>query len=332
MRGRWLVFGVVLATGCGEAAVDVPAAVDAGDKPVDAGVTARDAGTEPPRDGGTTTTRDAGTSAPRDGGTTPPRDGGAPPASNSGSFSLLSYNVAGLPDAISGSNPRVNIPLISPLLNTYDLVLVQEDFAYHDELAQDANHPHQSIPLDPAGVNMGDGLNRFSTTAFADHARHTWDECNGFIDSGSDCLTDKGFSVARHTLAVGVTVDVYNLHMDAGRSQDDYDARVAQIAQLAAEIQTRSGADAIIVAGDTNLKADDEQALLDMLAGSNLLDACRVLTCGRETLHDRIMFRSSPVLELVPMNWRADPAFVDANGDDLSDHEAIGVDFGWRVP
>ena len=38
-----------------------------------------------------------------------------------GEFVALTYNIAGLPDVISGSNPEVNIPLISPLLNAYDL-------------------------------------------------------------------------------------------------------------------------------------------------------------------------------------------------------------------
>ncbi|MEQ9318019.1 MAG: hypothetical protein RIF41_02630, partial [Polyangiaceae bacterium] len=51
-----------------------------------------------------------------------------------GTFSALSYNVAGLPQGLSGSEPEEYIPLISPLLTGYDLVLVQEDFVYHAEL------------------------------------------------------------------------------------------------------------------------------------------------------------------------------------------------------
>jgi hypothetical protein len=40
-------------------------------------------------------------------------------------LSVLTYNVAGLPAEVSGSDPVANHPQISPLLNGYDLVLVQ---------------------------------------------------------------------------------------------------------------------------------------------------------------------------------------------------------------
>ena len=61
--------------------------------------------------------------------------------SDQGEFLALTYNVAGLPEPLSGSQPSVNIPQISPLLNSYDLVLVQEDFWYHNELKAQINHP-----------------------------------------------------------------------------------------------------------------------------------------------------------------------------------------------
>ncbi|MBW1870754.1 MAG: hypothetical protein JRJ19_01740 [Deltaproteobacteria bacterium] len=125
------------------------------------------------------------------------------------------YNVAGLPEGLSGSNPVVNIPQISPLLNSYDLVLAQEDFWYHAELASQASHPYQSEPMweEPTFENMGDGLNRFSIFPFSEHRRETWEVCYGITDNGADCMTTKGFSAARHELREGVYVDVYNLHM-----------------------------------------------------------------------------------------------------------------------
>ncbi|MCB9387931.1 MAG: endonuclease, partial [Microthrixaceae bacterium] len=58
--------------------------------------------------------------------TNPPGTGGAPPtttivplAGPPGEFSVLSYNVAGLPQGISGSDPETNLALISPRLNDY---------------------------------------------------------------------------------------------------------------------------------------------------------------------------------------------------------------------
>ena len=53
--------------------------------------------------------------------------------SSQGSFRVLSLNVAGLPGIISSSDPAKNTVKMSPLLNEYDLVSVQEDFAYHKQ-------------------------------------------------------------------------------------------------------------------------------------------------------------------------------------------------------
>ena len=42
-------------------------------------------------------------------------------------FNVLSLNVAGLPAILSSSDPAVNTVQMSPLLNNYDIVSVQED-------------------------------------------------------------------------------------------------------------------------------------------------------------------------------------------------------------
>jgi hypothetical protein len=48
--------------------------------------------------------------------------------------------------------------------------------------------------------------------------RQRWENCH---DSAADCLSLKGFSFARTTLPSGATVDVYNLHMEAGGDPED---------------------------------------------------------------------------------------------------------------
>ena len=55
---------------------------------------------------------------------------GSTPASaaTTGSFNVLTYNVAGLPEGLSSGHPETNTPLISPRLGAYDIVNVQEDF------------------------------------------------------------------------------------------------------------------------------------------------------------------------------------------------------------
>lgn len=256
-----------------------------------------------------------------------------PPPVTEGEVTLLTYNVAGLPDSVSQSMPIEYTPQISPLLNLYDLALVQEDFAYHDLLVADAEHPYQSDPhpsSNPRELMFGDGLNEFSQFPFGPLDRVTWVECNGTVDSGSDCLTIKGFYAATHTLSEGIDVDVYDLHMDAGGSEGDIAARDAQVAQLVAHIEANAGDRPVIVAGDTNMDEEDEASFQALVDGAGLVDVCRALDCGEEYRIDRVLVRSSATIELTPVAWEVDDRFVDPEGNQLSDHEAVGVTIGWR--
>lgn len=306
---------VVGVAGCGDGAGDAS----------DASSTAAATGSS----GATTTSTSAATSADGSSSSGAPE----PPPVTEGTVRLLTYNVAGLPEGISGSMPAEYIPQISPLLNLYELALVQEDFAYHEELTAQAEHPYQSEPhpdADPANAMFGDGLNEFSQFPFAPLDRVTWVECNGQLDSGSDCLTIKGFFRATHSLAEGVEVDVYDLHMDAGGSPEDQAARDAQVAQLVDFIAESSAERAVIVAGDTNMDEADESQLQALLDGAGLVDVCRALACGDEYRIDRVMVRDGGHVELTPTSWMIDAAFVDPEGNDLSDHEAVGVELAWR--
>jgi endonuclease/exonuclease/phosphatase family metal-dependent hydrolase len=260
---------------------------------------------------------------------------GGDSGTGTGEFSLLTYNVDGLPATLSGANPEVDIPQISPLLNAYDLVLVQEDFWYHDLLTADITHPHRSKPMiaEPTLTELGDGLNRFSRMRFDPVTRVTWQRCNGTVDCSSDCMTDKGFSVARFYLAEGLSLNVYNLHMDAGSCDGDFEAREAQRQQLVADLTARTTGEAVIIAGDTNLKNwknHQDQLMLDqLLQETGVAIACNVLTCT-DGKHDRIMFRSSPDLKLTPVSWSNPPEFIDVQGFDLSDHKPVLVEFAWE--
>ncbi len=253
--------------------------------------------------------------------------------STSGEFTLLTYNVAGLPQGISPSNPEKNIPLISPLLNKFDIALVQEDFYYHVQLKSQASHPYQSVPkAEAAQFTQGDGINQFSMFPFRLFQRETWQTCSN--ENGNDCLAKKGFSASEIEIAPGVAVEVYNLHGDAGGGQQDIEARRAQIEQLIERIRTRSTSKAVIVAGDTNLhtesRPEDVALLQKLLDEVELADACRTRDCGSEQV-DRVLFRSSAQLALQILSWQIDPDFVDEQGNMLSDHFAISVKFSWQT-
>lgn len=248
-----------------------------------------------------------------------------------GAFSALTYNVAGLPEGLSKSNPERNHITISPKLNDFDLVLVQEDFAYHERLIVSVEHEHRSTPKEPEERIVADGLNRFSRFALGPLERQRWDACNGTLDASSDCLSEKGFSVSSVELADGVVIEVFNFHMDAGGREADDDARKVQIAQMLAEVEARSGR-AMILGGDTNLRSTDELDVprLAEITGAGFDCACEVLACGDERI-DRFFFRSSDDVVLEPTSWRVPEGFVDADGEPLSDHLPVAADFTWRV-
>jgi hypothetical protein len=221
-------------------------------------------------------------------------------------FKVLTYNVAGLPEGISKSDPAKNSPLISPKLNPYDLVVVQEDFSYHDQLVSQATHPHESTPM-KGGADLGDGLNTLSRFPFASFTRTV-------VDLGS-----------------GRQVDFYNVHFDAGRGEGDYDARDKQVDQLVSVIAAQSKGHAVIVAGDTNMKVGDEPVFLKLLKDAGLEDACRTLKCAEPERIDRVMFRASATVVLAPQKYVVE-TWLDSEGEPLSDHEPVSVDFLAKSP
>lgn len=287
--------------------------------------------------GGGSSGRSASTAAPvtsaTSGPTTSTTTGGVGSSTlPSGVLEVLSYNVAGLPQFISGVNPSTNTRLISPKLNAYDLVLVQEDFWYHGDLAHAAQHPFQTPPLVGHATPVNDGLNTFSDVPLFDLTRVKWSRWHGLLNNSNDGLSSKGFSFARQTFGPGVEVDVYDLHADAGRDQGDIDARRAQFDQLADFIEAFSAGRPLLVAGDTNLKhtePQDETILVDFMTRLGLRDAARTIGGLPESI-DRVMLRSTADVELTPLAWRFADEFVDAAGGDLSDHKAVHVTLEWK--
>jgi exonuclease III len=247
--------------------------------------------------------------------------------SGANTFSVLTYNVSGLDKTISGGNPDVNTVLISPLLNDFDIVCVQEDFNYHDDLISATVHPYLSSH---SGVMaIGDGLNTISKVPFYGFYREEWNDCNGIFTNGSDCLTPKGFTFARHFITDEVVVDVYNLHADSGTSSGDYEARNSNFNQMVDAITYHSYDNAVIVVGDMNsLFCDGDigvKKLLNMGFKDGYLEeylgGVQPPHCDEGSI-DKILFKSSSLvdLELVQFLNERDN-FLDSNGNELADHD-----------
>jgi hypothetical protein len=76
-----------------------------------------------------------------------------------GQLKVLTYNIAGLPDGFMTPHPSANMARIGQLLGRYDLVLIQEDFAFGTELRKSVTLPFQSPAFVRAGrLHFGDGL------------------------------------------------------------------------------------------------------------------------------------------------------------------------------
>jgi hypothetical protein len=288
----------------------------------------------------------------------------------SGDIRVLSYNVAGLPQEVSSENPKDHIPLISPRLEPYDLVLTQEDFDwwiplldtwdfanYHNRLRAEVTHEHRS-PQHPgpeaAGVDLaprptmavGDGLGLLSRYPIDERARIAWHGCFGGLDTSDggagDCLAMKGFSRTVVTLAPGVEVDVYNLHGEAGGTEADQVLQRDDYDQLATYIDEHSRGRAIILGGDTNLHTEpdhpDAEGLADtriwdrFLRRTGIVDSCAALECPQSGRIDKIAFRSNDRVTLTPTRHRFVASdFRAPGGEDLSDHEPLEVVFRWNA-
>ncbi|MEU1401055.1 jacalin-like lectin [Streptomyces sp. NPDC005728] len=271
---------------------------------------------------------------------------GTAQAATSGSFSVLTYNVAGLPEGLSSSRPATNTPLISPRLAGYDIVNVQEDFNYHAALYAGDNHPYRTATSGGAGI--GDGLNTLSKYPFEDFERVRWNAC-----TGTNCLTPKGFTLARVRVAEGVYVDLYNLHPNADDTDDALAARRANIAQVSAFIQANSAGNAVIVMGDTNTRytraGDNIRTLVNdngltdawvrlVKGGTAPAQGADPLLCptsapsnGCEVV-DKVLFRGSDLLSLDATRYNDEWAeFVDSSGGNLSDHFPHTVDFSYTL-
>ena len=104
-------------------------------------------------------------------------------------------------------------------------------------------------------------------------------------------------------------------------------------ASLAEAIAALDPSHAVLFMGDTNLRPSDppDAVLLAEYADAGLIDACTAVGCDETDHIDRFFVRSSDALELTVDAWSRPLEFVDADGEDLSDHPPISVQISWQV-
>lgn len=264
-------------------------------------------------------------------------------------LNVLCYNVAGLPAFISSSKPDLYTSSISPLLNAYDVVHVQEDFCYHDSLRLYNNHPY--ITETTGCVPGGDGLNTFSRFKIENLDRVSWENC-----TFADCLTPKGFSYSRIILNGNTGIDFYNVHCNAGSGETSLVARRQNIAQLLNYITQHSEGQAVILMGDFNSRytraGDTIRAMFNhdfkdiwielTRSGSipefledGLRECSPIRTNQNCEVVDKFFYRSNQHIKITPTYYQLDaPQFYFQNDTlkPLSDHWPIMAGFRISMP
>ncbi len=260
-------------------------------------------------------------------------------------FSVLSYNTHGLPAWIARDQPDERFPQIAKLAATYDVALFQENFV-------DANFRELADGLPGRFLQRGNGsragwfslLSTFcgscgsGLTAAVDPRfkaelldRKGYGSCSGWVGGANDCWATKGYLATRLRLTNGTSIDIYDLHLDAGDGQEDHEVRSSQLEVLRAEISRMSDTHAVIVAGDFNLdpRTPRDRILLDRFAGPLQLvhsDASGSVTKWTEQI-DHILYRSSQDTKLQLLSSGEAKEFIAPASTPLSDHPAVFARF-----
>ena len=199
-------------------------------------------------------------------------------------FTIATLNVDGLPQKILVVNLNPDGPgdagtaRIGKYLmqKDYDLVMMQEDFSYHNVLTVFLEDDYQfdewsgeiSLSRDIDFLHLQnhrfacDGLMACwkNDLTVVPQGRTAWTKAFGKFSHCNDDLITKGFRRYDVTLRGGEQIIVYNMHMDATDDKDelihndakDTEARAAQWAQLRDEVLQQLDSKPIIITGDLN--------------------------------------------------------------------------------
>lgn len=256
-------------------------------------------------------------------------------------ISVLTYNVAGLPEGISQSHPTLYQPIIGQLINNVDVVHAQEDFYYHDSLIKFNTHPYVTLHAGVADQG-GDGLTSFSHFPIHNLDRVRWTDCAGF-----DCIAHKGFSYSQIEISPGVYIDFYNAHTNASVDAASMAARQKNTRQLCEYIKNRSSGKPVIIMGDMNSRytrsGDSIRNVLELGFVDVWITKIRnndipppndisLTDCGNDgdsrtsancEKVDKIFYRSSDKVKIIPKTYQLDARAYYYNNNDtvpLSDH------------
>lgn len=290
-------------------------------------------------------------------------------------FSIATMNIDGLPPKILIFNVNQDGPgapgtvRIGKYINrqAYDLVMMQEDFNYHQELTAmleddyclDEFSGAVGVESESTGTKVDlfhlqnlkfkcDGLmaawrNDITVTQME---RTAWTDAFGKFSHCNDELITKGFRRYELTMRDGNHIVVYNMHMDAsdnldildGTDQKDREARQQQWKQLREDILTHIDDRPIIVVGDMNSLYGRDNIQTVFIDAINATGRATASDVWMEMNHaensadqhlDKIFYinPTASTVSLRPISCKLDTDAYQWEGKPLADHYPLTATF-----
>ena len=247
---------------------------------------------------------------------------------------MLVYNTHGLPEIFISDNPKKRFPIIGEKTQDFNISLLQEDYAHHEELS--SGFAQKSIAIrGPMGGTLscpfctGSGL----TSIFnlpkdwnIEVESEAYETCSGWLRGANDCFAYKGFQIIKITTPNQKKFFIVNTHMDAGRRDSDRSSRKIQLDHIVSTIEQREINEALIVAGDLNLNSKDPKDVLlleEFKEKLKLNDSFEGYEISKKwSILDYILYRQGSEVEFKLVSVGEDESFVTEEGP-LSDHPAL---------
>ena len=233
-------------------------------------------------------------------------------------FNVLTYNVQMRPVL---DNNEYKAQRISPRLNQYDIVAVQESFANKTGLVAQCTHSYKEHFTDkycPLAI-VDSGLSILSNYPVV-RTKHEHFRLRAGLQ---DVVASKGILLTSISIN-GHIVDVYNTHMQASDGDDGHEARYDQALQMVEFVNRNSPAShSVLVVGDFNMSPMREYFASDkfishhyrtveirilrtyafslMQRSLGLTDLSDFLSEKADEEIERILYRSGVNHELVPL-------------------------------
>ena len=250
---------------------------------------------------------------------------------------ILVYNTHGLPEIFISDDPKKRFPIIGKKTQDFDISLLQEDYAHHEELSSGLKKESLAIRGGMGGTLLcpfctGSGLTSIFNLPndwIVEVENNTYDTCSGWLRGANDCFAYKGFQLIKITLPSSKRLYIVNTHMDAGRRDSDRSSRKKQLEHIIKTIKQKTSSEALIVAGDLNLNSknsEDVQLLENFKEELRLSDAFEGTKISKKwTILDYFLYKKGEELGFKIISTGEDKSFVTEDGA-LSDHPALIIE------